>query len=127
MSACDTCRSPGHCCRNIRLFGSRSIAPNGEVVIPDDVDPKRYVASINGECLPFEPAAKLVTYGADLPGRFDGLAIPTGSTWSWSCPRLQADGRCGDYENRPFLCRSFKPGEDSLCLESPTYAGEQPA
>jgi Fe-S-cluster containining protein len=29
------------------------------------------------------------------------------------CPNLLPDGRCGDYENRPEVCRSFKP--DEIC------------
>lgn len=26
------------------------------------------------------------------------------------------DGRCGDYENRPALCRSFEPQSEALCV-----------
>lgn len=29
------------------------------------------------------------------------------------CKFLQADGKCGNYENRPQVCRSFKP--DEIC------------
>lgn len=35
----------------------------------------------------------------------------------FNCDRLGADGRCTDYENRPFTCRDFKPGTDRLCAE----------
>lgn len=30
------------------------------------------------------------------------------------CVNLMEDGRCGDYENRPQVCRGFKP--DELCV-----------
>jgi Fe-S-cluster containining protein len=42
------------------------------------------------------------------------------------CPNLTLDGRCGDYENRPYACMHYKPGTDPLCImhgliEQPTY------
>lgn len=35
----------------------------------------------------------------------------------WSCKNLTPEGRCGDYENRPELCRTYEPGQDLLCVE----------
>jgi Fe-S-cluster containining protein len=35
----------------------------------------------------------------------------------FECDRLTPAGRCGDYENRPFTCRSFVPASDPLCAE----------
>jgi Fe-S-cluster containining protein len=35
--------------------------------------------------------------------------------WQWWCPKLTRDGRCGDYENRPKLCRDYQAGDDRLC------------
>ncbi|MCK5607556.1 YkgJ family cysteine cluster protein [Candidatus Pacearchaeota archaeon] len=40
--------------------------------------------------------------------------------WWFTCPVLGKDGRCGDYENRPRVCKSFVPGGgDELCLIKP--------
>ncbi len=30
------------------------------------------------------------------------------------CAHLRDDGLCGDYENRPYVCRAFQP--DELCV-----------
>ena len=35
---------------------------------------------------------------------------------TFNCVNLTKDGRCGDYENRPWLCRVFEPGEGPLCV-----------
>jgi Fe-S-cluster containining protein len=102
MTACDTCRVPGFCCTNIRLF-----TPSGEFTIWDTDEPGQALRERQPEPLPFLPLAKLRTFKA-----------PEGaySTWGWTCTRLTAEGRCGDYENRPALCRSFVPIEDLRCL-----------
>jgi len=58
----------------------------------------------------------------DLPFNPIGLEpTKTGSkTWWFTCPLLGKDGKCGDYENRPDLCRRFVPGNgDELCLIEP--------
>jgi Fe-S-cluster containining protein len=36
--------------------------------------------------------------------------------WDWSCTQLQKDGRCGIYEDRPQLCRTYAAGSDPLCV-----------
>lgn len=38
------------------------------------------------------------------------------NSWRLWCPNLTREGRCGDYENRPRLCRSFQAGSDPLCI-----------
>lgn len=118
MSACDTCREPGHCCRNIRLFGARrSPAEHGEVVIPATLDPVKYLGSIQGEDLPMLPKAPRQTFEPrPLPDWNGPLIGETVQTWTWSCPRLTAAGRCGDYERRPRMCRMFEPVIDTMCL-----------
>jgi Fe-S-cluster containining protein len=36
--------------------------------------------------------------------------------WRFWCPVLDIKtGRCGDYENRPALCKSYRAGSDTLC------------
>lgn len=39
-------------------------------------------------------------------------------TYAYSCPELLPNGRCGIYENRPNVCRDYKPGTDALCVFS---------
>lgn len=125
MSACDTCRAPGFCCRNIRLFGNRpSPAANGEVAFPASLDTVRVLDEIQGEALPFKPVATRETFEPRRLPDWDGPIIgETLQTWTWSCPRLGADGRCTDYENRPRMCRSFEPVVDTLCLMNPETNG----
>lgn len=36
--------------------------------------------------------------------------------WRWWCTNLLPSGRCGDYENRPEVCRIFVAGSDPLCV-----------
>lgn len=114
MSRCDSCAIPGFCCREIRLFGRvvEGGPPSGEIIIPGESEPGAYVASISAEPLPFKPAAKRASFG-DL-----------GHTWTWTCPRLDPTGRCGDYENRPQLCRDFEPETDHMCLHHGGAEGE---
>lgn len=33
----------------------------------------------------------------------------------YGCPKLQPGGRCGIYETRPMLCRTYQAGSDRLC------------
>lgn len=117
MSKCDTCALPGYCCRSIRLFGQRVTPLGFEVTFSDELDPAKALKAISVHDLPFVPVARRETYQpADPPG-WEGAPIsPTRSTWTYSCPRLGEDGRCTDYDNRPWLCRQFAPEDDALCL-----------
>lgn len=58
---------------------------------------------------PFIPNEKKDTYTDAESGR-------TYSTWSFNCKNLLPNGRCGDYENRPDLCRRFEPASGPLCV-----------
>ena len=51
-----------------------------------------------------------------VPRRFDaGL-----NCWRFDCVNLQDDGRCGDYEHRPYgPCVLFEPASDPLCVLIP--------
>lgn len=128
MSACDTCRDPGACCRNIRLWGGergpiRQRLSNGEFLVPEGSDPVRFLGGLAGkysgqEPLPFLPKVKRDTFEPRPLPDWDGPLIgETLSTYSWSCPRLLPNGRCGDYENRPWLCRVYEPKADTTCVE----------
>ncbi len=35
--------------------------------------------------------------------------------WQYWCPVLRRDGRCGDYANRPAVCRVMIPGTGKPC------------
>ena len=103
MSLCDRCFAPGACCKRFGLFSNE-----GEPITVWDDEPTRVSAPGSAEPLPFLPLERSGTW--EDP---DGRAY---SSWWWSCPRLQADGRCGDYENRPALCRTFEPAAETLCV-----------
>jgi Fe-S-cluster containining protein len=102
MSACDTCPVPGHCCRVVSLsfkppLDAKTIA-EAETALASKLDPLGYD-------LPFRPLFR----------RSDGI-------WVWWCPKLdRKTGRCGDYENRPYLCRRYEPRQDPLCILHPYY------
>ena len=76
---------------------------------------------------PLEALAALATcYGSTADGKptiglpFLPLEVQPATDgcpafWRYSCPILTPDGRCGDYENRPSLCASYRPGQDGLC------------
>lgn len=93
MSTCDTCREPGRCCKRLHLQWGDGWTPHAET-------PLDAIVIMARAWLPFVPLGKTK----------DGALI-------WSCPLLDADGRCGDYENRPQLCRDYQPQEDPLCVE----------
>ena len=43
-----------------------------------------------------------------------GLIYGEKVSMTWQCTRLK-DGMCSDYENRPDLCKKYKPMSDDLC------------
>lgn len=112
MSLCDQCAVPGMCCREIRLSTSYIAGPEGTTALEALAWLAACVPSEGELGLPFLP----------LRRELHPLGIPLGWTdcpvvheWVFSCPILAPDGRCGDYENRPNLCRTFEPGTDEPC------------
>jgi Fe-S-cluster containining protein len=102
MSLCDTCAQPGRCCSGFMLNGgswppaeSRATALEvlGELASISMDEPKELG-------LPFLPLYRR----------------PNDGSWLFWCPNLDLAGRCGDYENRPHLCRSLEPASDRLCI-----------
>lgn len=96
MSACDTCRSPGHCCHDFILmkdFGTKA-------------DARRYMRD---HVLPFYPMR----------------AVPHIDGWfRFDCHWIGDDGRCKHYEDRPQTCRLYEPLTDGLCIEHvPNFKG----
>lgn len=98
MTLCDKCFAPGQCCKNLTL------SRNGKAwtVWQGDAD-----AAMERRGLPFR-SLEVIGQWSDAEG-----------TWeehSWYCPKLGEDGRCTIYEDRPDICRNYKPGSDPLCV-----------
>ena len=97
------CPDLGHCCKRF-VLNPKTIPPFDESRSIKGV--RRKLRHFN---LPFEPLelAPTATSGNE-------------KLWWFTCPLLGADGKCGDYENRPGTCSSFVPGGgDGLCLIKP--------
>ena len=94
MSACDTCRDPGACCKRLMLGG-----------VTEKAFPTKLEAQAIAAAWPFEPTG--------LPF----IAVrPVDGHWVFTCPLLDWEtGRCTEYETRPTLCRDFEPLSDPLC------------
>lgn len=109
MSLCDTCTSPGHCCRDLTLYR----AGKGELVtVWDDVGPAAFTSEHK---FPFEPIERVGQWTAPADDG-DGDAGRVYSAWRFRCTALGEDGRCTIYENRPQLCRDFEPASGPLCV-----------
>lgn len=64
-------------------------------------------AKLDQHGLPFIPVRAMFRGYSE-----EGAVIPV-----FDCPLLGVDGRCGNYDQRPDLCRTFEPGSDGLCVE----------
>ena len=106
MSLCDGCYSPGACCKRLRLYREED-GQTGYLTFWDDTPVQEQTK--DWDDFPFVPLDRVRTDTDAESGR-------TYSTWEFSCPKLLPSGRCGDYENRPALCRRYEPGSDPLCV-----------
>jgi Fe-S-cluster containining protein len=111
MSLCDKCFAPGACCKGLSL--STAGAPRtlwlGE---------REYlIEQLRDAGLPFEPSEQLGQWTDDESGK-------DYASFSYNCPNLLPSGRCGDYENRPQVCSSYEPRQDSLCVHFHGEAGD---
>ena len=103
-SLCDNCKDPGHCCRSIflRRDGEPACTPETRL----------------------EAFVWMATVGHYDPWMGDiGLPVmpeykDEDGNWRMSCPNLSPEGRCNDYENRPYLCRIYLPSVDQPCAMS---------
>jgi Fe-S-cluster containining protein len=94
-SMCDRCISPGACCKRLVL--------SGPFAAPMSLE--------RAEHLLIDPDWFPQTKGVFRPGN----QLPNGR-WEFWCTALKSDGRCGIYEDRPQLCRDYRPGADGLCV-----------
>ena len=97
-SICDICHRKGSCCVNFTLSG------------------------ITLEAYPTQLHALVRTAQAGLPFLPNGTNAMwgdedfKGNHWTFACPLLGSDGRCTDYEHRPFYpCGDYQPQEDHRC------------
>jgi Fe-S-cluster containining protein len=109
MSLCDTCTKPGACCRDIPIF-----APGGWGNFYPQDWPENAAAQLETKMPshPFIPL-RLEMFPAE---RLSPDAKGPYGMGRWSCTNLTAEGLCGDYENRPQLCRDYQAGSDRLCV-----------
>jgi len=114
--ACNACPRPGRCCTGFHLGSPRLDAAE------TPLEALALLASIQTSLTPSglavggfdrvpQPDETVRQFG--LP--FLPLWRSPGGRWRWWCPLLTREGRCGDYENRPALCRDYQAGTDALC------------
>lgn len=105
MSLCDTCHSPGNCCKKMWLRGGlNGVLGDPEATDLDIVDElDRIRADIFGDGVDW-------VFPFILFGR-DDLGYP-----QYMCPELGDDGRCKVYDKRPDVCRNYEPASDRLCV-----------
>lgn len=102
-SICDTCRDPGHCCRNFML-GSKFRIEDDRAFVQKQL--KKWD-------LPFKPLRRDYFYSSK-----SSELEPDMCYWYFSCSKLkEKTGRCTIYENRPKVCRNYKPKADLMCCE----------
>ncbi len=110
MSLCDRCTKPGACCNDLVICGPTW--PGGTVW----ADGWREQAIENLEkVIPIHPFIPLRLRLVEGDERDPRATAPYGMV-HWACKNIQPDGRCGDYENRPQLCRNYEPASDRLCV-----------
>jgi len=49
---------------------------------------------------------------------FKPLMIDKKGNWLFWCPNLKINGKCGDYEYRPKLCKDYKEATGKMCIYS---------
>lgn len=94
---CDNCKRPGACCCGFDINHS----------------------DLNSLQTPLEVMVEMATRGLPfmpLLRRTAGIPNAEWAVWRFWCPILDLQtGRCGDYANRPALCRTYESGSDRLC------------
>jgi Fe-S-cluster containining protein len=108
MSWCDNCFAPGRCCSRISINSGSWMHGASEIEL--------YIR-----------LAEMTARHLGDPGSIEntGPLMPLWRTpdgrWVFWCPALTREGRCGEYETRPGMCRTFEPGQDLLCVFGTTF------
>ncbi len=105
VSVCDTCRNPGRCCTGFSLGGATF--PKGETMLDAMIALASCIIHDVHERAIVPPFLPLRRIDWERDGDPDHV-------WSLWCPLL-VNGRCSDYENRPMLCKTYRPRQDGLC------------
>ena len=106
MSLCDRCYHPGHCCKRIPLNTVFSLS--GDI--------KEQLLNLEKDNPNEGPLSSFIPIEVDkLQSTPEQLEAGYGR-YLFSCTNLLPSGRCGNYENRPALCRRYQPQRDKLCV-----------
>lgn len=100
MSLCDSCYAPGQCCKGFVLNGGSVGEGSSEEELSIFLDERDL-----GMLVPFKHNDE--------------------GSWHFNCSNLQQDGRCGDYENRPPMCKDMEPASDKLCVHWQGAEGDE--
>ena len=95
-NTCDNCKNPGCCCKafllkNSELSAFSAIESKGETL-----------QRLKLAKLPFKPIRKGKQF------------------WVFTCTKIKK-GKCEIYNNRPKLCKTYRPGTGNLCCMSKKY------
>lgn len=98
---CARCANPGRCCSGLTL--SIMDKDTALEMLTD-------LASLDG----YAPDLGRAEIGVPFMPLYQSPA----GRWRLWCGNLDRAGRCSDYENRPYACRSYPPppGHDALCV-----------
>lgn len=122
MSLCDHCFAPGQCCRQITFYGGEGETsdPSNERTwwLDEPIEPQlrdgMHQEEDANRPIPFEIDTVTKVWTVDNIASED-TDRPYGHI-IFKCRNLLPNGRCGDYDNRPWLCRQFEPASDRLCV-----------
>lgn len=110
MSICDRCFKPGYCCTMMNL----STGVN-QLVHWEDKSWKDIEDELSKQGLPFKVKCEKNRWLDEETGKFY-------LEYYYYCPKLDGDGRCTIYQNRPDTCRNYQPASDELCVH---YGGSE--
>lgn len=108
VSLCDQCYSPGACCKTIQFIKNDEWLTHWVDDPLWNVRDEPYTQMTDGET-PSVLASFREPLLSDETGRQYGYA-------EFVCTKLLPNGRCGIYQDRPQLCKSFEPGSTELCV-----------
>lgn len=95
---CDLCIDPGACCRAFPLNHYFELGATLEAI-------RKLLVEKN--LAMFRPLRRYREWSSD--GKW-------WEQWLFRCTKLKPNGRCGIYDTRPNLCRTYEPGCDGMCV-----------